>query len=97
METPFRLRSPVVCSPYMVVDSEGFSQTGLNTNRIKKTKPVRPHTEGRSRNMHAVWPVTDASDRLDVDMDEPVDPDGFGGEVTETVGNARVLANSNES
>ena len=30
--------------------------------------------------MHSVWPVTDASDRLDVDMDEPVDPDGLGGE-----------------
>ena len=42
--------------------------------------------------MHAVWPVTDASDRLDVDMDEPVDPDGLGGEVTDTVGTARVLA-----
>ena len=26
--------------------------------------------------MNAVWPVIGASDRLDVDMDEPVDPDG---------------------
>ena len=44
-----------------------------------KREPVRPHTEGRTRNMHAVWPVTDASDRADVDMDEPADPDGLGG------------------
>ena len=53
------------------MDSEGwFSQAGLNTNRIKKRELVRPHTEGRTRNTHAVWPVTDASDRADVDMDE---------------------------
>ena len=57
-----------------------------------KRKPVRPYTEGRTRNTHAVWPATDASDRLDVDMDDPVDPDGLGGEVTDTVGTARVLA-----
>ena len=74
------------------MDSEGFSQAGLNTNRIMKRKLVRPYTEGRTRNTHAVWPVTDASDRLDVDMDELVDPDGLGGEVTDTVGTARVLA-----
>ena len=42
--------------------------------------------------MHAVWPVTDASDRADEDMDEPADPDGLGEEVTDTVGTARVLA-----
>ena len=42
--------------------------------------------------MHAVWPVTDASDRADVDMDEPADPDGLGEEVTDTVETARVLA-----
>ena len=36
--------------------------------------------------------VTDASDRADVDMDEPADPDGLEGEVTDTVGTARVLA-----
>ena len=42
--------------------------------------------------MHAVWPVTDASDRADEDIDEPVDPDGVGEEVTDTVGTARVLA-----
>ena len=29
---------------------------------------------------------------LDVDMDEPADPDGLGGEVTDTVGTARVMA-----
>ena len=48
--------------------------------------------------MHAVWPVTDASDRADVDMDEPADPDGLGGEVTDTVG-TRVggTADSNEN
>ena len=57
-----------------------------------KRKPVRPHTEGCTRNTHAVWPVTDASDRLEVDMDEPGDPDGPGGEGTDTVGTARVLA-----
>ena len=54
-----------------VVDCEGFSQAGLSTNRIKKRELVRPHTKGRTRNMHAVWPVTDASDRADVDVDEP--------------------------
>ena len=57
-----------------------------------KRKLVRPYTEGRTRNTQAVWPVTYASDRLDVDMDEPVGPDGLGGEVTDTVGTARVLA-----
>ena len=74
------------------MDSEGFSQAGLNANRIMKRKPVRPYTVGRTRNTHAVWPVTDASDRLDVDVDKPVDLDGLGGEVTDTVGTARVLA-----
>ena len=44
------------------------------------------------RNTHAVWPVTDASDRLDVDMDELVDPDGLGREGTDTVTTGRVLA-----
>ena len=89
METQFRLRGPVVCSPYGV-DFEGFSQAGLNMNRIKKRDPVRPHNEERTRNTHAVWPVADASDRADVDMDEA--PDGLGREVTDTVGTARVLA-----
>ena len=60
-------------------------QVGLNTNRIMKRKPVRPYTEGRTRNTHAVWAVTDAFDQLDVDTGEPVDPDGLGG-------TARVLA-----
>ena len=75
-----------------MVDSEGFSQAGLNTSRITKRKLVRPYTEGRTTNTHAVWLVTDASDRLDVAMDEPADPDGLGGEGTDTVGTARVLA-----
>ena len=61
-------------------------------NRIKKRELVRPRTEERTRNTHAVWPVTDASDRADVDMDEPADLDGFGREVTDTVETARVLA-----
>ena len=74
------------------MDSEKFSQAGLNMNRIKKREPVRPHTEGRTRNTRAVWPVTDVSDRADVDMDELIDPDGLGGEVTDTVGTAPVLA-----
>ena len=74
------------------MDPEGFSQAGLNANRIKKREPVGPHTEGRTRNIHVVWPVTDASDRADEDMDEPADPDGLGEEATDTVGTARVLA-----
>ena len=53
-----------------------------------KRKLARPYTEGRTRNTHAVWPVIDASDQLDVD----IDADGIGGEVTDTVGTARVLA-----
>ena len=57
-----------------------------------KRKLVRPYTEGRTRNTHSVWPVTDASDRAGVDMDEPADPGGHGGEVTDTLGTARVLA-----
>ena len=60
------------------MDSEGFSQAGLNTNRIKKREPVRPDTEGRTRHTHDVWPVTDASDRADVDIDESADPDRIG-------------------
>ena len=75
------------------MDSEGFSQEGLNTNRVKKREHARPHTEGM-RNTHAVRPVTDGSDRPDVDMDEPAGPDGPQGEVTDTVGTARVLAAS---
>ena len=51
-----------------------------------KRKLVRPHTEGRTSNTHA---VTDASDRLEVDTDEPADPDGLGEEVTDTVGTPR--------
>ena len=37
-----------------------------NGDTIKKRKLVRSYTEGRTRNTHAVWPFTDASDRLDV-------------------------------
>ena len=93
METPFRLRGPVACSVRRtVVDSEGFSQAGLNTSGVMKRKPVRPHTEGHTRNTHAVWLVSDASDRLDVDVDEPVDPDGLGGERTDSVSTECVLA-----
>ena len=44
---------------------KSFHQEGLNTNRIMKRKPVRSRPEGRTRNTHAVWPVTDASDRAD--------------------------------
>ena len=46
----------------------------------------------RTRNTHPVWSVIDASDRLDVDMDEPVDPHGLGEEGTDTVSTGRVLA-----
>ena len=73
------------------VDSQRFSQAGLNTSCIMKRKLVRPYTEGRAKNTDAVWPVTDASDRLDVDMDEPVDPGGLGEEGTDTVSTGRVL------
>ena len=71
---------------------KGFSQAVLSTSRIKKRELVRPHTEGHTRNTHTVWPVTDASDLADVDMDESADPDVLGGEVTDTVVTARVLA-----
>ena len=80
METPLPLEGTGSLFAVTVVDSEGFSQAGLNASRIMKRKPVRPYTEFHTRNTHAVWPATDASDRLDVDMDEPVDPDGLGGE-----------------
>ena len=79
METHFCLRGRLLVHR-TVVDSEGGSQAGLNTNRIKKREPVRPHTEGRTRNTHAVWAVADASDRADVDMDESADRDGLGEE-----------------
>ena len=66
------------------MDSEG------SHHEKKACKTI--HRGERTRNTHAVWPVTDGSDRLDVDMDEPSDPDGLGGEVSDTVGTARVLA-----
>ena len=65
------------------MDSEGFSQAGLNTNRIKK---------GRTRNTRAVWLVAHSSGEADENMDEPTDPDGLGEEVTDAVGTARVSA-----
>ena len=33
---------------------KGFLRAGLNTNRIMKREPVRPHTEGRTRNTHTL-------------------------------------------
>ena len=60
------------------MDSEGFSVAELNTNRNTKRKPVRPHTEERTRYTHAVYPLTRASALLGVGMDEPTDPDGLG-------------------
>ena len=59
------------------MDSEDFSQAALDMNRIKKREPVRPRTEGRTRN---------ASDQADADLHGP------GREVTDMVGTARVLA-----
>ena len=68
-----------------------FSQAGLNTNRIKKREPARPHTKERTRNTHAVWPSLTL-------LIEPMrkwmmlaDPDVLGEEVTDMVGTARVL------
>ena len=55
-----------------------------------KRKSVRPYTEERTRNTDAVWLVTDASDRLDVDTDELVDFDGLGREGTDPVTTGRV-------
>ena len=81
METPFRLRGPVVCSPYGCGFRRVFCR-GLNTNRIMKRKLGRPYTEGRTRNTHAVWLVAD----------ELVDPDGLGGEGTDIASTGRVLA-----
>ena len=74
--------------------SEGFSETGLNTNRITDSNKslLGPHTEERTRNMHAVWPVTDASDRADVDMKSLLILTDLDEEVTDTVETARVLA-----
>ena len=55
----------------------------LNTNHIQKRELLRPHTEGRTRNIHDVWPVADASDRADENMDNDTDPDGLVQEVTD--------------
>ena len=84
-----------------VLDMEGQREPDQTFHRCgdhaddelgRTREPVKPHTEGRTRSTHAVWPVTDASDRANVDMDEPADPDGLGEEVTDTVGMACVLA-----
>ena len=74
------------------MDSEGFSQAELNTNRSKRRETVRPHTEERTRKMQDVWPVAELSDRVDENMDELADPDGLVEEVTDAVETARVLA-----
>ena len=54
-------------------DTNPLAGRAEHTYRIKKREPVRPHTEGRTINTHADRPVTDASDRADVDIDEPAD------------------------
>ena len=40
------------------LDSEGFSQAGLNTNRIKKREPVRPRTGTRTLSGPLLTPLT---------------------------------------
>ena len=55
------------------------------TEHESHQEKVRPHIEGRTRNMHVVWPGTDASDRADGNMEELVDPDGLGKEEADTV------------
>ena len=92
METQFRLRGSVVCSPYGCGFRRVFHRQGVTRTASRKREIVRPHTEERTRNTHAVWPVTDASDRGVGDMDEPADLDEPGREVTDTVRTARVLA-----
>ena len=64
----------------------------MKTSRMMRRMPLTPYTEGRTRNTHAFWPVTDSSDWLDVDMDEPLDPDGLEEDGTDTVSTERVLA-----
>ena len=94
METPFRLRGPVVCSPYGCWIPKGFSQAGLNTNCIMKRKLVRPYTtEGRieETRMLSGLSLTLPTGSMLTRM-SPVDPDGLGREVIDTVGTARVLA-----
>ena len=43
------------------MDSEGFSQAGLNTYLVKKREPVRPRTERRLERRH----LTQSGDRDD--------------------------------
>ena len=75
-----------------VVDPEGFSQAGLSTNRIKKGEPLRPHTEGarETRMLSGLSPTLLIGPMLTW-MSLPTLTD-LGGEVTDTVGTARVLA-----
>ena len=73
METQFRLTGTVVCSPYRCRFRRVF--TGRAEHEPHQEKRA---CEGRTRYKHAVWPVTDAFDRADVDVDEPADPDGLG-------------------
>ena len=74
------------------MDTRRFSPAGLNADRNTKRKPVRPHTEGRTRNTHAVWPVTDASDHPGDETDTPMDLEELGEQVGDTTGTGRFLA-----
>ena len=58
------------------MDSEGFSQAGLDTNRIKKREPGRPYTEGARETRMLSGPLLTRLLRPIVDMDERADPDG---------------------
>ena len=62
------------------------------TQTASRNESLQDHTLRGARETRMLSGLsTDASDRADVDMDEPVDPDGLGREVTDTVGTARVL------
>ena len=78
LETQLRLRGPVVCSPYGCGFQRVFTSRAEHESYHEEKACKTVHPEGRTRNSHAVWLVTDASDRADVDMDELVDPDGLG-------------------
>ena len=62
-ETQFRLRGPVVCPPYGCEFRRVFTGRAEHEPHQEKRARKTTHTEGRTRNTHAVWPVTDASDR----------------------------------
>ena len=57
----FRLRGLVVCSPYGCGIQRVFTGRAEHEPHQKERACKTTHTEGRTRNMHAVWPVTDAS------------------------------------